>query len=183
MLFKGSDTYTINSCETIELFYNIRTDLDKLMYATYITKIITDVTTENQNSFQTLKLFLNTLYTISETDKDLDFVTSVFKLRILKILGFTPNVKECTSCRQKVDLRYFSIKDNGFKCTNCGKLDTSCIQISEATENAIKYSILADSKKIFSFSISENSLKELKIIADIYLNEKLEKEYKLEKLF
>ena len=24
MLFKGSDTYTINSCETIELFYNIR---------------------------------------------------------------------------------------------------------------------------------------------------------------
>lgn len=183
MLFKGSDTYTINSCETIELFYNIRTDLDKLMYATYITKIITDVTTENQNSFQTLKLFLNTLYTISETDKNLDFITSVFKLRILKIIGFTPNVKECTSCKQKVNLRYFSIKDNGFKCTNCGKLDTSCIQISEATENAIKYSILADSKKIFSFSISENSLKELKIIADIYLNEKLEKEYKLEKLF
>ena len=71
MLFKGSETYTMNSCETIELFYNIRTDLDKLTYATYITKIISDVTTENQNSFNTLKLFLNTLYMISETDKDL----------------------------------------------------------------------------------------------------------------
>ena len=32
MLFKGSENYTINSCETIELFYNIRTDLDKLTY-------------------------------------------------------------------------------------------------------------------------------------------------------
>jgi DNA repair protein RecO (recombination protein O) len=183
MLFKGSETYTMNSCETIEMFYNIRTDLDKLMYASYITKIINDVTTENQNSYQTLKLFLNTLYTISETDKNLDFVTSVFKLRLLKILGFTPNIKECVSCKEKENLRYFSIKDNGFKCSNCGKLDTGAIGISEATENAIKYSILADSKKIFSFSLSEASQNELKIIADLYLNDKLEKEYKLEKLF
>ena len=183
MLFKGSETYSINSCETIELFYNIRTDLDKLMYASYITKIINDVTTENQNSYNTLKLFLNTLYCISETDKNLDFITSVFKLRILKILGFTPNVKECVACKSKDEIKYFSIKDNGFKCKNCGKQDTSCIEISSATENAIKYVILADSKKIFSFSISETSLRELKMIADIYLNEKLEKEYKLDKLF
>jgi DNA repair protein RecO (recombination protein O) len=183
MLFKGSETYTMNSCETIEMFYNIRTDLDKLMYASYITKIINDVTTENQNSYQTLKLFLNTLYTISETDKNLDFVTSVFKLRLLKILGFTPNVKECVSCKEKENLRFFSIKDNGFKCRNCGKLDTGAIGIGDATVNAIKYSILADSKKIFSFSLSEASQNELKIIADLYLNDKLEKEYKLEKLF
>ena len=47
-LFKGGDAYKINSCETIELFYNLRTDLDKLTYASYITKIVSDVTTENQ---------------------------------------------------------------------------------------------------------------------------------------
>ena len=71
-LFKGGDSYKINSCETIEMFYNLRTDLDKLTYSSYITKIVSDVTTENQNSYNTLKLFLNTLYTISETEKDLD---------------------------------------------------------------------------------------------------------------
>ena len=27
MLYKGANTYNINSCDTIELFYNIRTDL------------------------------------------------------------------------------------------------------------------------------------------------------------
>ena len=183
MLFKGSDTYTINSCETIEMFYNIREDLDKLMYASHITKIISDVTTENQNSFQTLKLFLNTLYAISELEKNLDFITSIFKLRLLKILGFSPNIKECVSCKEKEKIKYFSIKDNGFKCASCGKLDTSAIEINETTVNAIKYIFVADSKKIFSFSISDASLQELKIIANIYLNEKLEKEYKLEKLF
>ena len=181
MMFKGGDTYTINSCETIELFYNIRTDLDKLQYASYITKIINDVTTENQNSYNTLKLFLNTLYTISETDKDLDFVTSVFKMRLLKILGFAPNTNECVGCKTKEKLEYFSIKENGIKCRACRKQDTSCIKMSDATSNSIKYINGIDPKKIFSFTLSEDSKKELKLIADIYLNEKLEKEYKFEK--
>ena len=183
MLFKGSDTYTINSCETIELFYNIRTDLEKLTYASYITKIISDVTTENQNSFNTLKLFLNTLYVISETDKDLDFITSVFKFRLLKILGFSPNVNECVCCKSKEILTHFSIIDNGFKCDNCAKQDTGAIKISNPTKNAILYVIKADPKKIFSFELSENCKKEFELVANIYLNEKLEREYKLEKLF
>ncbi len=183
MLFKGSETYTMNSCETIEMFYNIRTDLDKLTYASYITKIINDVTTENQNSFNTLKLFLNTLYMISETDKNLDFITAIFKIRMLKILGFTPNVTECVVCHTKEDLKYFSIKDNGCKCTACSRQDTSSLNLSDATRNSMIYILKSDPKKIFSFELSENCQKELELISNIYLNEKLEKEYKLEKLF
>jgi len=124
MLFKGGDTYTINSCETIEMFYNLRTDLDKLTYASHITKIINDITTENQNSFHILKLYLNTLYAISETDKSLDFILSVFRMRLMKIIGFSPNASECVSCKTKENLTAFSFKDNGFKCENCKKQDT-----------------------------------------------------------
>ncbi len=181
LLFKGSDTYSINSCETIEMFYNLRTDLDKLLYASHVTKIINDVTTENQNSFYILKLFLNTLYAMSETDKNLDFLTSVFKMRLMKIIGFSPNVNECVSCRKKENLVGFSFKDNGFKCEACSKQDTGIFKLSEATKNAIIYSIKADSKKIFSFELSENSLREFEIISRLYLNEKLEKEYKVDK--
>ncbi len=182
MLFKSGDTYTMNSCETIEMFYNIRTDLDKLTYASYITRIINDVTTENQNSFNTLKLFLNTLYMISETDKNLDFITSIFKLRISKILGFAPSVGECVCCKTKENLKYFSIKDNGFKCESCSRQDSGSIEMSDPTKNAIIYILKADPKKIFSFELSEKCQKELELISNIYLNEKLEKEYKLEKL-
>ena len=80
ILYKSNENYSINSCDTIEMFYNIRTDLDKIKYAVHITKIIQDVTTENENSYKILQLYLNTLYMISETDKDPDFILSVFKL-------------------------------------------------------------------------------------------------------
>lgn len=183
ILYKGSDVYSMNSCETIELFYNIRTDLDKLTYASYVTKIITDVTDENQNCFNTLKLFLNTLYMISETDKNLDFIVSVFKLRMLKILGYMPRINECVCCGSKENLTHFSIKDDGFKCASCRKQDTGSIEISDSTRNAMLYILKADPKKVFSFDLSPRCQKELEIVSNLYLNEKLEKEYKIEKLF
>ena len=179
LLYKGSDNYSMNSCETIEIFYNIRTDLDKLKYAVYITKIINDVTTENQNNYKILQLYLNTLYVISNTDKDLELITSIFRLRLLSIIGYRPEIGECKNCKQKENLNKFSIKDNGFKCNECSKLDKGAIDMSETTKDAIRYAIIADPKKIYSFEIPKEAIEELKIISKIYLTEKLEKEYKI----
>ena len=179
LLYKSGNTYSINSCETIEVFYDIRTDLDKLKYAAHITKIINDVTTENQNTYRVLQLYLNTLYMISETDKKLSLINSVFKLRLLAIIGFRPNIDECTKCKDKNNLIYFSFIDSGFKCLECSKQDKGAIEITQTTKDAIRYIILADAKKIFSFEVPENTIKELEIISKIYLREKLEKEYRL----
>lgn len=182
-MYKGQEHYTISSCDTIEMFYNLRTDLDKLKYAVHITKIIQDVTNENENSYKILQLFLNTLYMISETDKDPDFVVSVFKLKLLCFLGFKPRTDKCTECGENEKLSYFSIRDNGFKCESCYKTDKSCIQMSKSTAVAINYIVQAPAKKLFSFALKDESLKELELISKIYLNEKLEKEYKLGELF
>lgn len=182
VLHKTNDMYNIQSCDPIEIFYNIRTDLEKLNYAASITKIITDVTTENQNNYHILKLYLNTLYIISESDKNLDFIISIFKMRLLKILGYAPKINQCATCEEKEKLTAFSIKDNGFKCDACSRQDKSVINLSEGSKYAIIYSLKADHKKIFSFSISNQALKEFELVSRIYFNEKMEKEYKVEKL-
>ena len=185
LIYQGASSYNINSCEVNEVFYNLRIDLDKLQYASHITKIINDVTDENQNTYKILQLFLNTLYVLSETDKNMDLVISTFKLKIMCFLGFTPIIDRCANCKKQENLKmnHFSFRDNGLKCETCSRQDKGSIEISEATQNAIKYIVLAPPKKLFSFSISEDSIKELEIISKIYLNEKLDKEYKLEKLF
>ena len=183
MMYQGTSTYHINSCETIEIFYKLRTDLEKLKYAIHINKIVQDVTEENENCFNIMQLYLNALYTISETDKDLDLTISIFKLRLLCILGYTPRILSCTNCREKDNLTYFSIRDNGFKCEACARQDKSSLQMSESTKNAIKYTITAPAKKLFSFNLINESLEEFKLICKIYFNQKLEKEYKLEEIF
>ena len=177
LLYKSSNTYSINSCEIIEAFYNLRTDLDKLKYASYITKIVNDVTTENQNTYKVLQLFLNTIYMIADTNKDLDLVKSIFRLRLMSIIGFRPEVGECSNCKTKDDLNYFSFKDSSLKCKECSKLDKGAMEISDTTKDALRYIILANAKKIYSFEVPNDSIKELNIISKIYLEEKLEKKY------
>lgn len=183
LVYQGTSTYHINSCETIEMFYKIRTDLDKLKYAIHLNKIVLDVTDENQNCYNILQLYLNALYMIAQTDKDKEFIVSVFKLRLLSLLGFTPRITACVNCNEKESLHYFSIRDNGFKCEACSRQDKSSIFMSESAMNAIKYTISAPAKKVFSFNLKNESLEEFKLITRIYFNEKLEKEYKVEEIF
>ena len=182
ILYKGTNSYNINSCDIIEVFYNIRTDLDKLKYASHITKMISDVTTENQNTYKILQLYLNTLYVISETQKDQDLTLAIFKIKLMCLLGYTPSVEKCINCSSN-EINYFSLKESGVKCANCGRQDTSSIEISQATSLALKYIILSPPKKLYSFNVAEKSIKELEIIAKLYTNDKLEREYKLEELF
>ena len=177
MLFKSSSTYTMNSCEIIELFYNIRIDIDKLTIASNLNKIILDVTTENQNSYRILQLYLNTLYVLSEMEFNKDLLIASFKLRLLSLLGFAPNINRCVSCHNEDNLIYFSIKDNGFKCNTCGKADKSTISILPETKDSIKYILTCNAKKIYSYQTTQEAIKELELIAKLYLNEKLEKEY------
>ena len=153
ILYKGTGSYNINSCETIEIFYKIRQDLDKLNYSTYITKIIIDVTNENQNSYKILQLFLNTLYVISEELLNISLIIPIFKLRLVSTLGFMPNKS------------FF----------------TKYMKLSEGTEDIIKYVIMSEAKKIYNISASETVIKELEIWIDLYMEEVLENNYKMSK--
>lgn len=101
IIYKGVSSYNLNSAEPIEIFYNIRLDIDKLKYAVEVAKIANDVTEENEGSYRILQLVLNTLYMISESEKELDFILSVYKLRLLSIIGFRPIIEKCTSCNRK----------------------------------------------------------------------------------
>ena len=53
-----------------------------------MTRLVSDVTYENQYTYNILQLLLNTLYLLSETDTDKDFILSVFEIRLMVILGF-----------------------------------------------------------------------------------------------
>lgn len=186
VLYKSpNDNYSINSADVIEVFYNLRTDLDKLNYATTISQIVYDVTEENIPSSDILQLFLNTLYVISETDKNLDLVLSIFEIRLLAILGFVPQISECVNCGTKMteDMKefYFSIKDDGVKCGSCQKQDKGTIKLNLTSFSALVYVLSCDAKKLFSFEIPNESIEELRLLSKIYTHQKLDKEYEIKK--
>ncbi len=182
ILYKtANDHYTLNSAEIIELFYPLRNDIEKLNYATLIAKIIYDVTQENEPAAEVLSLFLNTLYVLAETDKQKDFILSVFELRLLAIVGFLPKVARCVTCqtpmKEEMNEFYFSIKEDGVKCEVCQRMDKGIIHLSKTTFMALIYILSCEAKKLYAFTIPQEALEELKLLAKLYTAQKLEKEY------
>ena len=87
----------------------------------------------------------------------------------------------CGKSATEINEKSFSI-DNGIKCDVCSRVDKGAIRISEVTYTSLLYILSSDAKKIFSFEIPDNDLNELKLLSNLYLTEKLEKEYKIMKL-
>lgn len=88
------DMYKVASSEIIEVFYNLRMDVEKLFYATTISQIMNDVCVEEEVCLRKLQLLLNTLFALSETDKPLDFIYAIFQIRLLGLLGFVPILRK-----------------------------------------------------------------------------------------
>ena len=108
---------------------------------------------------------------------DLDFVMSIFKFRLLSIIGFKPDLKHvCSVCNKNIS-KCFSIMDDCLKCADCAILDKSAIQVTESTIKSLYYIINCDPKKLYSFKVSDESKAEIKLISKLYFNRCMEKEY------
>ncbi len=162
VLYKSTNYYYINSSEVLNMFYNLRVNFDKLEIAFELTKIIYNVTDENQDTSNILKLLLNTLYVLDKLNKDEKLVVAIFKVKLLDILGFTPRIDICNNCSKKLyedklEKVYYDYIDNIFLCKNCvlTKDNKRYIEISVPTLIAINYVVRSDIKKIFSFDLKE----------------------------
>lgn len=95
----------------------------------------------------------------------MDLVISIFKIKLMSLLGFTPIIDRCANCK-KTDsiLNHFSFKDSGLKCDACSRADKGALEVCEATVNAIKYIIMAPPKNFFHSTYQSKRLRSLKLL-------------------
>lgn len=172
VLYKGTNFYHINSAEIIDTFYNLRIDYDKLQIAYEVTKVLSQTICEGEESKEILSLFLNTLYVIENKDMQSNFVLNIFKLKLIQLLGYMPDVILCGKCGQtmlnKEDKNYyFSALESSACCEKCYNIQKSSVEfnkknshikISQAVYYAIIYVLSSSVKKIFNFNLEKNSL-------------------------
>lgn len=178
VMFKGRDMYSINTCEVIEPFYEIRNHIERLTYAAHVIDITGDVVQENQPSTKVLQLVLNTLHVLSKTDKSPELAVRIFELRLMSILGYAPYVGGCMECGcEEFENLSFSFKKCGFICRKCEQSDPYALEISPAAAKAINYIVYSKINDLFSFNLSQAALDELSRISRRYVRERLERDY------
>lgn len=180
LLYSGKELYSVNSCEVIEPFYEIRNDMVKLTYAAHFMDIVMEIVQENQPSPKLLQLLLNSLHMLAKTEKSPELVSRVFELRALATAGYAPHVGNCMVCGHEAEKAYaFSFSKCGFICDSekCSSVDGFAPELSIGASRAIQHIICARMDELFSFGLSPEVLEELGRVTRRYLKEQLERDF------
>lgn len=126
MLYKGKNLDTICQAEALNTFKETRQDLDKLLYSSYISEIVSIFGIEDDpSSKEVYDLFYKALEQISKAKEKKDVMIAVikFQLKMMLIAGFGLELDCCLCCREQIlqENMFFSVQMGGIVCEECNE--------------------------------------------------------------
>jgi DNA repair protein RecO (recombination protein O) len=168
--------YTVNEAHSLELFSPLRKDLQKLSLGSYFAQAAETMSQEDMPNPELLSLVLNCLYGLSKLDLPEILVKAVFELRSACLSGYAPDLYGCYRCGCEYPDR-FDISEGRLECMNCRNLESTGLRmpVTPGVLDAMRYICNCDSRKLFSFSVSEDTLESLSSVTESYLATQLER--------
>ena len=160
---KDDKLSTLTSVDVIDNFKNIKKDIVKISYATFIIELSVQVMRHNPNS-EVYTLLIDSLKKIDE-GFDSSVITDILQLKYLEYLGVMPIIDSCASCGSKTGIATLSSSRGGYICNNCLKNEQL---VSEKTIKLIRMFCYVDISKISSLDISDKSKLEISNFLDDY---------------
>lgn len=120
LLKKRGDYYYISESELIENFFGLRGDLHTLSLASYICDIVYDVTAEDNDETEMLRLTLNALYAISKRKTNLSVIKAAYEFKTAGIAGYMPDLSACGLCESvSGNPMYIDVMNGRLLCDKC----------------------------------------------------------------
>ena len=176
VLFEYRGMYTINEAHSVELFSSLRKDLQKLSLGSYFAQAAETMSQEDLPNPELLSLVLNCLYGLSKLDVPEVQVKAVFELRSACLSGYAPDLYGCYRCGCENPDR-FDISEGRLECAVCRNPESTGLRmpVTPGILDAMRYICVCDSKKLFSFSASPDTLEALSYVTESYLSTQLER--------
>ena len=176
VLFEYRGLYTINEAHSIELFHNLRKDLQKLSLGTYFAQVADVICQEDHPNPELQSLVLNCLFALSKLGIPELQAKAVFELRSACLAGYTPNLFGCHRCGDGYPDR-FDISEGHLECAQCREESSDGIRmpVYPGILEAMRYICQCDSKKLFAFQLGEQALHGLSQLTESYLTTQLER--------
>lgn len=178
-LFEYRDYYTLNESETIEEFRGLRKELALLSLGSYFAEVTEAVVQEGVAQSALLSLLLNSLYALDKLQKPPALVKAAFELRLMCLAGYEPLLDACALCgtSQPEDAR-LSLTEGVLHCAACrDNLAPGGISLPVAPLPlaALRRIVYGDPKRLFSFTMDEESLSHLGSLTEAFLLTQLER--------
>ena len=159
--YKEGKLSTLICADIINPLNNIRSNLLKISFASYLLDLTSQVLKENNNK-DIYNILVSTLLKIEE-GLDEGILTNIAELKYLSYLGISPNFDTCSICG-KSKIITLSVEKGGFICSDH---HTNERIVSNKTLQIIRMLYYADIDKITKLEVSSPVKKEI----DKFINE------------
>ena len=167
-VYEGRTSYTLVSASISNYFEELRTDVEGAYYGFYFMDLANYYAREANDETLLLKLLYQTFRALVNTRIPNQLIRYIYELKVISINGEGPQVFACMHCHTKEDLCFFSVKRGGIFCRTCAK-EVQGMYISDSTRYTMQYIISTPVARLYSFTVSEEVLRELKMIMKEYM--------------
>ncbi len=175
-IYRGKDAYIIDEAQPIEVFFNLRGDIERLSLAQYFCELACELAPQEMQAEEYLSLILNSLHLLSVSKRPQPFLKAVTELRILCLSGYMPNLVACEECGEFCDeYMFFNAREGVLHCKKCGGYGE---KLGMGVVTAMRHICYSEPKKIYSFTLSDDSLSTLSRITEKYLMEQIQHRFK-----
>ena len=137
LLARGRDLWIVTQADTIDAFLSLKQNLTTTTQAAYIIELLDRFTYDEEPNPTLFRLVSESLQRL-DGGQDPFLVLRYYEIRLLDHLGFRPQFFQCVRCLKDIqpDDQYFSAKEGGIVCPDCGRNQTDLRPISMP---ALKY--------------------------------------------
>lgn len=156
IIYKENGLSTLVDADIFNNFTNIRKDINRINYSTYIIELTTKVY-KNSPSKNIYELLIASLIKINE-GFDYMIISDILRLKLLDNMGIKPVIDRCCECGNTNDIVTISSYLGGYVCKSCYKNEK---KVSPKTISMIRMLYYVDISKISKLDISEEVKKEI----------------------
>lgn len=167
-LYRSKEAYVIDNATSIEVFFNLRSDIETLSLAQYFAQLACFLGTEEQPMPGMLRLLLNALYLLCQGKKSHPLIKATVELRMLALGGYMPDLTACYRCgTYESEIMYFDMEEACIYCKDCYR--NNAVELPLAVVTAMRFICFVDLVKVFSFNLSEENMALLCSTVEKYL--------------
>lgn len=173
-VFENRGFHTIDEANAIQMFPELRTDIELLSLASYFAQVAEVLSQEDMPNPELLSLTLNALYALCRRLCTPELVKAAFELRAACLGGYTPELSGCAVCGDPEPDR-FDVRGGILCCASCSAGEGLRLPVSPGSLAAMRYLVSCDAKRLFSFRLEGRAVKELCDLTETYLQTQLER--------
>ena len=182
VLYDYHGKWSVKEAAAERLFQGVRDDLERLSLGCYFAEVAEALALEGIPSPELLSLSLNSLHALDRMgEKPLPLVKTAFEWRSMCLAGYEPLVEGCAVCGADPPAEArFHLREGVLHCAACRDRvgEGISMPLNGQALAALRHIVLGDPKRLFSFRLEGEGLRQLEDAGEAYLHTQLERGFR-----